>query len=467
MIVSHAQQFEDVMLWRALKHVDNGAYIDIGANDPVADSVSLLFYEKGWRGVHVEPMPEFTAKLREMRENEIVIEAVVSDDPEPVTLFSFDGTGLTTAIPDHARKHEQDNREARLFKAESVTLASVFERFNRRHIHWLKVDVEGMEAAVLRSWGDEPTRPWIVVVESTLPNSQELAFEEWEGELTSRGYSITYFDGLNRFYVHDDHVDLKSSFDVPPNFFDRFLISETSPFAGLILGGREQARAEVARLEGQLGQLSKEHDALNESHNTLHLTVAHRDAHIHRIESELTASVLANQELLEINAERSRRLSKSAEENERLRQRTDQLLAQASSYKAQIDHLNAQAIGYRDQVEAVRGSTSWKVSAPVRWVGGGVRRTKGALKSMLRFFMVGGLRVARANPWIKKPALAVANLAPPLRRKIDHFSMVRPAPRGPHTLGQHHKFVLTADADALAEWAVLLKLDTENQKAAS
>ena len=48
--VSYAQNFEDVMLWRALKHVENGFYVDIGAQDPLVDSVSLAFYEHGWQG---------------------------------------------------------------------------------------------------------------------------------------------------------------------------------------------------------------------------------------------------------------------------------------------------------------------------------------------------------------------------------------------------------------------------------
>ena len=36
--VSYAQNYEDVMLWRALKHVKNGFYVDVGANDPLIDS---------------------------------------------------------------------------------------------------------------------------------------------------------------------------------------------------------------------------------------------------------------------------------------------------------------------------------------------------------------------------------------------------------------------------------------------
>ena len=54
-IVSYSQNFEDVMLWRALKDVENGFYIDVGANHPAIDSVTKLFYENGWSGINIEP----------------------------------------------------------------------------------------------------------------------------------------------------------------------------------------------------------------------------------------------------------------------------------------------------------------------------------------------------------------------------------------------------------------------------
>ena len=34
-LTSYAQNFEDVILWRALKQVKEGFYIDVGAQDPV------------------------------------------------------------------------------------------------------------------------------------------------------------------------------------------------------------------------------------------------------------------------------------------------------------------------------------------------------------------------------------------------------------------------------------------------
>ena len=57
--VSYAQNFEDVILWRALHDVTPGFYIDIGANSPTIDSVTKAFYERGWRGINVEPPLHF------------------------------------------------------------------------------------------------------------------------------------------------------------------------------------------------------------------------------------------------------------------------------------------------------------------------------------------------------------------------------------------------------------------------
>ena len=57
--VSYAQNFEDVLLWRALGHIKNGVYIDVGANSHVEQSVTKVFYDAGWSGINIEPLPSF------------------------------------------------------------------------------------------------------------------------------------------------------------------------------------------------------------------------------------------------------------------------------------------------------------------------------------------------------------------------------------------------------------------------
>jgi hypothetical protein len=41
--------------------------------------------------------------------------------------------------------------------------------------------------------------------------------------LLARGYTFAYFDGLNRFYVANEHAELSAVLAVPPNVFDNYI----------------------------------------------------------------------------------------------------------------------------------------------------------------------------------------------------------------------------------------------------
>jgi FkbM family methyltransferase len=221
-MISYAQNFEDVMLWRALKHVSQGCYIDIGAWDPVHDSVSMTFYEQGWRGVHVEPVEIYAKKLREARPDEIVIQAAVGNSDKAANFFLCEVTGLSTINPDIAGQHMKNGFSATPIEVPMRTLESILTEVEGREIHWLKIDVEGMEESVIQSWNKSPARPWVVVVESTIPCTQ-IEVSAGKGELINRGYIPAYFDGINRFYVHDSRSELLTFFRFGPNIFDRFV----------------------------------------------------------------------------------------------------------------------------------------------------------------------------------------------------------------------------------------------------
>ncbi|MGL3606263.1 FkbM family methyltransferase [Rhizobium sp. G187] len=225
MFISYAQNFEDVMLWRALKHIKSGFYLDIGAQDPVIDSVSRSFYEKGWRGVHLEPTSEYAQKLRENRPDETILQNAVSLGKGNIQFFEFPETGLSTGNPDIARQHKERGFLCRETFVEQVLLSEILDRYSDRDIHWMKIDVEGMEGAVLESWGSSASRPWIVVIEATAPTKENRVDWAWHHQLFDRGYELCYFDGLNCYFVSSEHLDLKASFQVPPNVFDEFAVS--------------------------------------------------------------------------------------------------------------------------------------------------------------------------------------------------------------------------------------------------
>jgi len=244
------------MLWRALKQIDHGFYIDIGAQDPVVDSVSLAFYEHGWRGVHIEPTQQYSTLLRQARPDEIIEQVSLASSDGLLTFYEFNDTGLSTADCDLAKKHQRAGFVANLTEVPVASLDSILNRYGHQPIHWLKLDVEGFERCVLESWRESSIRPWILVIESTVPSTQIQSHIDWESIVLDKGYISAYFDGLNKFYVHGDHHDLLASFSVPPNIFDGFVLSGSAsqPFYALVAAKAEQAEAKAEQAEAKAEQ---------------------------------------------------------------------------------------------------------------------------------------------------------------------------------------------------------------------
>ncbi len=245
MFASYAQNFEDVMLMRALQNVAEGYYVDIGANDPKLDSVSLAFYERGWSGTNVEPDPSYAEKLRLERPRDTLVEAAIAGGSKSVKLHLFAGTGLTTSLDKYAELHHEEGHKSTEIVVPARTLESVFADIGARDIHWLKIDVEGMEEDVLDSWKQHSARPWIVVVEAVKPNSATPDHQRWEASLLERGYVFEYSDGLNRFYVHENHAALGEHFSAGPNLHDRFYLTHRSGFVPNLSGEDSIVAAEL------------------------------------------------------------------------------------------------------------------------------------------------------------------------------------------------------------------------------
>ncbi|MFS2048310.1 FkbM family methyltransferase [Variovorax sp. Varisp41] len=264
---SYAQNFEDVMLWRALKHVPVGTYVDIGAQHPTVDSVSKAFHEQGWRGVHVEPVPYYAELLRQDRPDEVVLQLALSDSAGILELHVIAGTGLSTGVPSYAEnlqtRHGFSNE---IVRVPTLPMRTALASLEGKEVHWLKVDVEGFEEKVLEGWNSETLRPWIVVIEATVPMSTELRFDGADAILVKAGYEFVYFDGLNRFYVASEHKELRAAFEAPPNVFDGARLSGLSSSAWCAgvnaahAGELEAARAD-AREAGE--RLAAERDRSN------------------------------------------------------------------------------------------------------------------------------------------------------------------------------------------------------------
>lgn len=220
--ICYSQNFEDVILWRVLNHVQDGRYLDIGAQDPHEHSVSKSFHLAGWRGVHVEATPHYAQALRENRLGDVVIQAVVGDGTGLASFFVFSDTGLSTGISSIADGHHRAGRSFERIEVPTISLESLLDQFGGEQLHWLKIDVEGMEESVLKSWGEAKCRPWVIVIEAIEPITLERRDQQWRRLLEGRNYTDVMFDGVNLFFLADEHAELASLFSAPANYLDPF-----------------------------------------------------------------------------------------------------------------------------------------------------------------------------------------------------------------------------------------------------
>ncbi|MFS2112680.1 FkbM family methyltransferase [Herbaspirillum frisingense] len=276
--ISYAQNFEDVILRRVLNDVEQGFYIDVGAAWPDEDSVTKAFYDAGWSGINIEPNPVFHAMLEQQRSRDTNLRIAIGDHADKIDMYFIAGTGLSSGDASVVEMHAQSGYQSEKQVVEMDTLASVWAKHvpPGQEVHFLKVDVEGLELQVLRGHDWKNRRPWIVLVEATLPMSRVEAHEGWEPVLLEAGYQFAYADGLNRFYVASERGSLREGFKYPPNVFDRFTrISEKA------------AVDEVRALKAQIERLDAKNQKSAARIQRLEVRTQQAEADVSRLSYEL------------------------------------------------------------------------------------------------------------------------------------------------------------------------------------
>ena len=343
-MISYAQNFEDVMLVRALADVGKGFYVDVGAQDPVIDSVTRWFYERGWNGINIEPVAHWFERIQDDRPRDINLMCAVSSTPGTLEIHESVDSGLSTASDEYARGHIAAGREMVKRTVPASRLDDILAQHAPANVHFLKIDVEGMEADVLASLSLERYRPWILVIEATRPNTDADVSQAWEASVLDSRYRLVYRDGLNRFYLAEEHMSRASAFDVPPNVFDDFIHY------------REHAGNEYAKsLEGRLQDLHATSERLRNDLASISDVAGTQQARI----TELDAAVRERQSVLEETARQAEAwrvdlLTVAATAEARL-QRALELEARIGPLEGQVAELEGQVYGLKEQVSELNG----------------------------------------------------------------------------------------------------------------
>src|SRR5688572_3331499 len=128
MALSYTQNLEDYHLALAFAGQERGFYIDIGAGHPVADNVSFWFYERGWRGLVVEPQPQLADLYRHIRPRDACVPCLVGRSDGEVDFYRFGRFhGLSTTVPVFADGGAQLGEAYEVVRLPMITLAQLCE----------------------------------------------------------------------------------------------------------------------------------------------------------------------------------------------------------------------------------------------------------------------------------------------------------------------------------------------------
>ena len=136
---TYSEYYEDLILYSILFDAKNKFYIDVGAFDPIAVSVTKSLYLKGWHGINIEPQKDKIELFNQDRPNDINLQMTVGEKKGKVTFYINDQCSTIHKI------YSEDSNITMEVKMD--TMKNICNKHVPKgiDIDFCKIDVEGGE----------------------------------------------------------------------------------------------------------------------------------------------------------------------------------------------------------------------------------------------------------------------------------------------------------------------------------
>ena len=209
---SHAPDFEDFILFYIFFDMQKGFYIDVGANHPKIFSVTKSFYDRGWHGINIEPLPDKYKLLAKFRPRDINLNLGAGKFVGSANLKIIGTFGQRSTL-----FYERNVNSSELINIKIQTMSNICKKYVPKgiKIDFCKIDVEGSEKNVLLGYDFINYRPKVFCIESYKTKEKEFPYyKNWEYILISNDYNFAFEYGLNRFYYDKRRKGFKAKFQM-------------------------------------------------------------------------------------------------------------------------------------------------------------------------------------------------------------------------------------------------------------
>jgi FkbM family methyltransferase len=192
----------------------NGTYVEVGAFDGISFSNTSGLAEAGWRGLLIEPVPEYARECEKAFSRLPLVTVhnlAISSKDEQVTLY-VQGA-LTTSSAKLSEQYSQLAWAAGeplrgVIESNSITLdAFLSDQKVPQGFELLVVDVEGHETKVFEGFTLSKWRPQMLIVElaDLHPDLETHSSEHRDLRkfISNSGYAVIYKDHINTIFIHN------------------------------------------------------------------------------------------------------------------------------------------------------------------------------------------------------------------------------------------------------------------------
>ncbi|MDB5146688.1 MAG: FkbM family methyltransferase [Mucilaginibacter sp.] len=193
---SYSQEGEDMVLRSFFEGKKNykGYFVDVGAHHPYRYSNTLFFYQKGWKGINIEPTPGAIKAFNIFRRKDINLNIGVSDRRDKLIFYCFNEPALNGFSKELSEERNGTSKKYKIIKeveVETYPLAEILDKYlpAGQKIDFLTIDVEGLDLIVLKSNNWNKYKPSYILVEDRI-DFTNLSDSEVYKYLEEQGYQL-------------------------------------------------------------------------------------------------------------------------------------------------------------------------------------------------------------------------------------------------------------------------------------
>lgn len=186
-----SQHEEDTIINKYFGNQDNGVYVDIGAGDPIKFSNTYALYQRGWRGLVIEPYHIYHEAWKKERPEDVLL---------PIAVMHYEGEAemcITATVGSWVGNEYKEQNKGELYKVPCDTMNNILEKHGITNLDFVSIDIESNEDNLISHWDLDKYKPKVICIERQIRGIDQR--DRWEGLLLKRYYldAVTY---TNAFY---------------------------------------------------------------------------------------------------------------------------------------------------------------------------------------------------------------------------------------------------------------------------